>query len=135
VLETLKGAVATGLLSAEDEVVSLFHRRLERGYPTPSLERDAALEKALPWLRDEAKVWSRGRFGAWRYELGNQDHALAQGVEAADAALEAVMGAAAGEEATALGADADVDASEPTLRDADAANATKHATPVWDEYC
>ena len=58
-------------------------RRLEHGYPTPSLARDGALEKALPWLR-EAGIWSRGRFGSYKYEVGNQDHSLMLGVEAAD---------------------------------------------------
>ena len=37
-------------------------RRIEHGYPTPSCERDAALDKAQPWLR-ERNIWSRGRFG------------------------------------------------------------------------
>ena len=83
VRETLAGAVATGLIQPGDEVVSLYHRRLERGYPTPSLGRDAALEKALPFLR-QARIWSRGRFGSWKYEVGNQDHSLMLGVEAAD---------------------------------------------------
>jgi protoporphyrinogen oxidase len=83
VRETLAGAVATGLISAGDEVVSFYHRRLEYGYPTPSLRRDAAVSKALPWLR-ERSIWSRGRFGSWKYEVGNQDHSLMLGVEAAD---------------------------------------------------
>ena len=58
-------------------------RRLEHGYPTPSLARDGVLEKALPWLR-EAGIWSRGRFGSYKYEVGNQDHSLMLGVECAD---------------------------------------------------
>ncbi len=87
VLDTLRGAVATGLVTADNEVVSLYHRRLEHGYPTPSLGRDAALEVALPWLQDRCCVWSRGRFGSWKYEVGNQDHSLMLGVEAADAVL------------------------------------------------
>lgn len=83
VRETLAGALATGLISSGDEIVSFYHRRLEYGYPTPSLSRDAAISKALPWLREHS-IWSRGRFGSWKYEVGNQDHSLMLGVEAAD---------------------------------------------------
>jgi UDP-galactopyranose mutase len=49
-------------------------------YPTPSLERDAALATLHPWL-ESRDIHSRGRFGAWRYEVGNMDHSVAQGVE------------------------------------------------------
>jgi hypothetical protein len=34
----------------------------------------------LPELERRA-VFSRGRFGAWKYEVSNQDHSLMQGVE------------------------------------------------------
>ena len=29
-------------------------------------------------------VWSRGRFGSWKYEVANQDHSTMLGVEAVD---------------------------------------------------
>jgi len=29
-------------------------------------------------------MYSRGRFGAWRHEIGNMDHAVMMGVEAID---------------------------------------------------
>ena len=83
VKECLTGAIAASLLTPEHEVVSLYHRRLEHGYPTPSLGRDAVLAKALPWLRERG-IWSRGRFGSYKYEVANQDHSLMLGVEAAD---------------------------------------------------
>ncbi|GBF94912.1 hypothetical protein Rsub_08155 [Raphidocelis subcapitata] len=83
VADTLAGAVAAGLVSADAEVVSIYHRRLEHGYPTPSLGRDAALQRALPWLKERG-IWSRGRFGSYKYEVGNQDHSLMLGVEAVD---------------------------------------------------
>lgn len=84
VAECLRGCVQAGLLRAEDEVVSIYHKRLEHGYPTPSLRRDEALNKLLPELQRQHQVWSRGRFGSWKYEVGNQDHSLILGVEAVD---------------------------------------------------
>jgi hypothetical protein len=82
----LKGAIATGLIAHSDEVVSVYHRRLEHGYPTPSLKRESVLQKALPELRNHG-IWSRGRFGSYRYEVANQDHSLMLGVEAVDSIL------------------------------------------------
>ena len=87
VVETIRGAVRTGLIRAEDEIVSIHYEGHAYGYPTPSLGRDAALASALPYLR-ERDVWSRGRFGAWKYEVANQDHSCMQGVEAVDNMLD-----------------------------------------------
>ena len=81
--ETIAGAVRVGLFSEGSEIVSVYHRRLHRGYPTPHLNRDAALSEAEGFLRSH-DIWSRGRFGAWKYEVSNQDHSLMQGVEAID---------------------------------------------------
>ena len=63
--------------------MSLYHRRFDHGYPTPSLHRDAGIKRALPYLRSK-DIWSRGRFGSWKYEVGNQDHSCMLGVEAVD---------------------------------------------------
>lgn len=65
VRDTLLGAVATTLLAASDQVVSIYHCRIEHGYPTPSLCRDAVLSEALPWLQQHG-IWSRGRFGSYK---------------------------------------------------------------------
>ena len=86
VKECLLGAIATELMGAGDQVVSLYHRRLEHGYPTPSLGRDGVLKEALPWLKGQS-IWSRGRFGSYKYEVANQDHSLMLGVECADNVL------------------------------------------------
>lgn len=59
------------MIASTDEIVSIYYRRLEHGYPTPSLERDGVLEKALPWLQAQS-IWSRGRFGSYKYEVANQ---------------------------------------------------------------
>lgn len=72
-----------GLIGAATEVVSRWHHREEFGYPTPSLHRDDALEAVLPEL-EKRRIYSRGRFGAWKYEVSNQDHSFMQGVEVVD---------------------------------------------------
>jgi protoporphyrinogen oxidase len=81
--ETVQGMVNTRLIADPTKIISKWYRRLEHGYPTPSLGRDAALDALLPPLQ-KRKVWSRGRFGAWKYEVSNQDHSLMQGVEVID---------------------------------------------------
>jgi protoporphyrinogen oxidase len=81
--DTIQGAIATKLIRPECEIVSVFHRKLDRGYPIPSLSRDEAVGEGLRFLKSK-NVWSRGRFGAWKYEVGNQDHSVMQGVEAVD---------------------------------------------------
>lgn len=81
--DVIQGAINTRLIRSRDEVVHTFSIRLEHGYPTPSLRRDEALRVLLPAL-EQRGVYSRGRFGAWTYEVSNQDHSLMQGVEAVD---------------------------------------------------
>ena len=81
--ECIQGALNTKMLSGTDEIVSIYYRRLEHGYPTPSLERDDVLAEALPWLKKQ-DIWSRGRFGSYKYEVANQDHSCMIGVEAID---------------------------------------------------
>ncbi|MCJ1353280.1 MAG: hypothetical protein MMC33_003265 [Icmadophila ericetorum] len=81
--DCIKGLVNTEMLQPSDEIVSTYHRRFDHGYPTPTLEREGVLKKLLPALEANG-IWSRGRFGSWRYEVGNQDHSFMLGVEAAD---------------------------------------------------
>ena len=81
--ETIQGAINVSLCGPDAEIVSIYHRRLEHGYPTPHLMRDGALAKALPMLNAH-DVWSRGRFGSYKYEVANQDHSCIIGVEAVD---------------------------------------------------
>ena len=82
--DSILGLIATEMLKPTDEIVSTYHRRFDHGYPTPSLEREGVLKQLLPKLQ-EKDILSRGRFGSWRYEVGNQDHSFMLGVEAADA--------------------------------------------------
>lgn len=84
--DSIRGLVATEMLQPTDEIVSTYHRRFDHGYPTPTLEREGVLKQLLPKLQDQ-DILSRGRFGSWRYEVGNQDHSFMLGVEAADAVV------------------------------------------------
>ncbi len=65
---------------ADQEVISRWEYTIEHGYPVPFLGRDALLNEIQPQL-ERSGVYSRGRFGAWRYEISNQDHAFMQGIE------------------------------------------------------
>ena len=83
VQQTLEGMVSTRLLTEEDvqsRLADTFVIERDYTYPTPSLERDGVLRTVHPWLHEQG-IYSRGRFGAWRYEVGNMDHSVAQGVE------------------------------------------------------
>lgn len=79
----IEGCRNTRLISAQDEIVSKFHFRAPYGYPVPSLNRDAILNRVQPEL-EKLGLYSRGRFGAWKYEVSNQDHSFMQGVEWTD---------------------------------------------------
>ena len=81
--DSIQGLINTGMLQPTDEIVSTYHRRFDHGYPTPSLEREGVLKQLLPKL-EGLDILSRGRFGSWRYEVGNQDHSFMLGAEAAD---------------------------------------------------
>ena len=82
VTETVRALVDYGYIT-EDQVVSRYHRRLHHGYPVPFLIREELLHQIQPWLESH-NVYSRGRFGGWRYEVSNQDHSFLQGVEIAE---------------------------------------------------
>nr|AAX09637.1 UDP-galactopyranose mutase [Trypanosoma cruzi] len=84
--DCIVGCLASNLLRPKDLLVSKWHYRIEKGYPTPFIGRNNLLEKAQPELMSRC-IYSRGRFGAWRYEVGNQDHSFMQGVEAIDHVL------------------------------------------------
>lgn len=85
IADVIQGFLRCGFIDPSS-IVTSWHRRLDRGYPTPWLGRDAVLDPIESALR-AASVLSRGRFGAWKYEVSNQDHSFMQGVEAVDHVL------------------------------------------------
>jgi protoporphyrinogen oxidase len=79
---TIQGLVNSGLITEEDrkDIISTWVYYADYSYPTPTVERDEILAQAIPWL-EEQDIYSRGRFGMWKYEVANTDHTLMQGVE------------------------------------------------------
>ncbi|MDX2147052.1 MAG: FAD-dependent oxidoreductase [Planctomycetota bacterium] len=80
--ETIVGLQSAGLLEPgeRDDIVSVWHHEVDYAYPTPSVDRDEILSQVIPWL-EARQIFSRGRFGMWKYEVANTDHTLMQGVE------------------------------------------------------
>jgi len=85
---TVQGLVNSGMLSEpeRERIVSRYLIDIPYSYPVPTLGRDRALNAIHPWLEARG-IYSRGRFGAWKYEVGNMDHSFMQGVEAVDRVL------------------------------------------------
>jgi protoporphyrinogen oxidase len=77
-----RGLRDAGVVDGRPPVASLHLEQIDYAYPVPTLERDRALETLQPWLMEHG-IYSRGRFGSWRYEIGNMDHAVKMGVDVA----------------------------------------------------
>jgi protoporphyrinogen oxidase len=110
----IHGALATGLVQDPRQIVSRWSYRAAYGYPVPGLDRDAALSKLLGEF-ERFGVYSRGRFGLWKYEVSNQDHSFMQGVEVIERIVSGLP--------------------EITASDADLINRKKHAWPfeLWQQ--
>ena len=90
-VEELKRVVIDGLhrggmLPRNATIASVWHKRLEYGYSVPYVERNMHIHAADAALRSHG-IWSRGRFGSWKYEVGNQDHSCMLGYDAIDSML------------------------------------------------
>jgi protoporphyrinogen oxidase len=82
---TEAGLTACGLMAPGDgeRVLTRWETVVDYGYPVPCLARDQALQTIQPRLEAQG-IFSRGRFGGWKYEVGNMDHSVMQGVEWAE---------------------------------------------------
>lgn len=85
---TVKGLVRGGILSDDDTglIVSKWIKRVDYAYPIPTLKRDENLKRIQSFLGGNC-IYSRGRFGAWKYEIGNMDHSTLMGMELIDRIL------------------------------------------------
>ncbi len=102
---TVDGLIKCGLIKAADRkfIASKWLKKIAYAYPIPSLQRDRALARIQPMLMSMA-IYSRGRFGAWKYEVANMDHSVMMGVEAVNHLLrgtsEPTVGFRSGEAST-----------------------------------
>jgi protoporphyrinogen oxidase len=81
--DVVAGMRREGIIPPSSRVVSHWQHVVAPGYPTPTRDRDRALSLLLPAFEGMG-IFSRGRFGAWKYEISNQDHSFLQGVELAE---------------------------------------------------
>src|SRR5207247_10028598 len=72
VQSVVQGLVAEGILERSDlpliESTYLIHAG--HAYPIPSVDRDEALAVIHEYL-EPREIYSRGRFGSWKYQIGN----------------------------------------------------------------
>ena len=86
--ETIQGLTNSKLLGKEDlgRIVSTYLIDAPYSLPVPFLGRDSVMKVIQDYLQPQ-EIYSRGRFGGWRYEIGNMDHSVIQGMEIVDSLL------------------------------------------------
>ena len=85
---TIQGLINSGLMndSHRNKIISRYLIDIPYSYPVPTLGRDRSLAVIQPYLESRS-IFSRGRFGAWKYEVGNMDLSFMQGVEVVERIL------------------------------------------------
>jgi protoporphyrinogen oxidase len=78
----VSGLASAGVVDEAEPLASVHTVDAPYAYPVPTLDRDRALGVVQPWLMQH-RIYSRGRFGSWRYEIGNMDHAVKMGIDVA----------------------------------------------------
>ncbi|CAI4227173.1 unnamed protein product [Auanema sp. JU1783] len=80
--QAINGLVVKSMIKRE-AIASVYSTTLPYGYPIPTTNRDTELARAHREL-EKHSIYSRGRFGGWKYEVSNQDHCFVQGKEFID---------------------------------------------------
>ena len=80
--KTVDGLVNTKMITKSDRNLIETTNVIDASYayPVPTLDRGRALSIIQPYL-EEKGVFSRGRFGSWKYEESSMDQSIMQGVE------------------------------------------------------
>jgi protoporphyrinogen oxidase len=86
--ETIEGLINSKLITEKDRslIVSAYMIDTPYSFPVPFLGRDKVLEEIQSFLIKNG-IFSRGRFGGWKYEVGNMDHSVLQGMEVVERIL------------------------------------------------
>jgi hypothetical protein len=86
--DAIQGLIAAGMMSESDrrDIVSTYLIDVPHTYPIPTLERDAILDELHDYL-EPLGIHSRGRMGAWLYEVGNMDHSVVMGMQWVESVL------------------------------------------------
>uniref|UniRef100_A0A914N5A4 Amine oxidase domain-containing protein n=1 Tax=Meloidogyne incognita TaxID=6306 RepID=A0A914N5A4_MELIC len=75
--------ISVGIINKKENICSKWIKCLPFGYPIPTKERDFVLKECHKYL-EKLQIYSRGRFGGWKYELSNQDVCFQIGIELID---------------------------------------------------
>lgn len=76
----IEGLRSGGILDCVNKNAHVYAMAAKYGYPVPTMDRDQWLDRIQPAL-EKYSIYSRGRFGGWKYEAGNMDHCFMQGAE------------------------------------------------------